>query len=298
MIHPLYRVRDWSTHFENSQSKKYRTISWVPLPNKHDGKSFRRLMRMPNGLTIYGAWVLIVQIASKCPTRGVLADSDGPLTADDISLKCDAPTELIADALRVLSSPAVGWLEVQSEHAGSTLLAHSEHATSALPAHSECTTLNRIEQKELNTPLPPKGGDADEDQTPDKQPVQRASADKPKPKRSKKLTKADLRDTATVLSWLKARSKKLDLDPEHHETRIRTLATAEGALRSDGPGFFEACMRNQRWEMLSDADLATGKRRLQEHDTSHLPGLVNQLSDKLAIGTIPGIDDAEGDDHE
>jgi len=57
-------------------------------------------------------------------------------------------------------------------------------------------------------------------------------------------------------------------------------------------------MRNQRWEMLSDADLDTGKRRLQEHDTSHLPGLVNQLSDKLAIGTIPGIDDMEGDSDE
>ncbi|MBI1348801.1 hypothetical protein GC163_21215 [bacterium] len=149
-----------------------------------------------------------------------------------------------------------------------------------------------------NTPLPPTGGDADEDQTPEQPPVQRAPADKPRPKRSKKLSKTELRDTPTVLAWLKTRSKKLRLDPDHHETRLRTLATAEGALRSDGPGFFEACMRNQRWEMLSDGDLATGKRRLQEHDTSHLPGLVNQLSNKLAISTIPGIDDAECDDDE
>lgn len=142
-----YRVRNWESHFENSQSRKYTTVSWVPMPNKHDGKSLRRLMKMPDGLALYGAWVLIVQVASKCPKRGILADDDGPLTAEDIALKCNASEEQIQHALNVLSSQEIGWIECERwEHAGSTLPVHSQHAGSTLGARWEHATLNRIEQ--------------------------------------------------------------------------------------------------------------------------------------------------------
>ena len=74
-----YRVRDWDQHFENSRSRDYKKLDWVPLPNKHDGKGYRRLIALENGPALFAAWVLIVQVASKCPQRGVLADEDGPL---------------------------------------------------------------------------------------------------------------------------------------------------------------------------------------------------------------------------
>ena len=84
------------------------------MPNKHDGKSYRRLMRRPDGLAIYAAWILIVQVASKCRPRGVLADDTGPLTADDLAIKTDGPAETFATAMEVLSSPDIGWLEALS----------------------------------------------------------------------------------------------------------------------------------------------------------------------------------------
>jgi hypothetical protein len=107
----LYVIRDWDKNFEVAQSKRAENLRWVPLPNKHDGKSFRRLIQMKNGPAIYGAWVLIVQVASKCPTRGVLADGDGPLTSDDIADKTLTDPKLIQSALDACCSKAIGWIE-------------------------------------------------------------------------------------------------------------------------------------------------------------------------------------------
>src|SRR5690349_20483359 len=78
-----YAIAQWDKLYENSQSRKVDKLRWVPMPNHHDGKGFRRLMMLPDAVEIYGAWALIVQVASKCPTRGVLLDADGPLLADD-----------------------------------------------------------------------------------------------------------------------------------------------------------------------------------------------------------------------
>lgn len=105
-----YAIRDWDSHFEKAQCRKVSEAKWVPMPVRHDGKSYRRLMLMDDGPAIFGAWVLIVQVAAKCPTRGVLADEDGPLTAEDLAIKTGAPMALFDKALGVLSSTKIGWM--------------------------------------------------------------------------------------------------------------------------------------------------------------------------------------------
>lgn len=119
----LYSIRDWNENFENAGSRKLKGAhGWVPIPTKHDGKSYRRLMMMPRGPEIYAAWILIIQVAAKCPTRGVLADQDGPLTEDDLSIKTSCPAELFSAALKVLASKEIGWLLVEPwERSGSTV---------------------------------------------------------------------------------------------------------------------------------------------------------------------------------
>jgi hypothetical protein len=140
---PLYRVRHWDTIFENSRSRSFKKLDWVPIPNKHDGKSYRRLIAMENGLAMYAAWLLIVQVASKCPQRGVLADEDGPLDASDLSFKTGVPADVFVQAFQVLSSPEIGWLAIDpSDHcqrADSALSASCQRADSAL-------SLNRTEE--------------------------------------------------------------------------------------------------------------------------------------------------------
>lgn len=110
----LYVIRDWELHYEKAQSRQVGRVSWVSLPVKHDGLGFRRLMTRPDGIGMYGAWVLIVQVAAKCTVRGRLADEKGkPLSAGDLSLKTGAPSSVFEDALNLFASEEIGWLEVK-----------------------------------------------------------------------------------------------------------------------------------------------------------------------------------------
>ncbi len=107
----VYRVRDWDVHFELAQGRKVKDLSWVPVPLKHDGLGFRRLMARRDGVELYGAWVLIVQIAAKCRTRGTLADERGPFGSQELSLKTGCPAEVFDRALQTLCSQDIGWVE-------------------------------------------------------------------------------------------------------------------------------------------------------------------------------------------
>lgn len=115
MTKPTYRIRDWKKHFETSESKKrVGALQWVAVPTKQDGKGRRRLLRLTDGPALFGAWNALLQIAARCPTRGTLADDDGPLDADDLSDKTDLPAELFDQLFDVLTdkSQRIMWLSV------------------------------------------------------------------------------------------------------------------------------------------------------------------------------------------
>lgn len=120
-----YRVHEWERVFENAGSRKVGSLSWVKVPNRHDSAGYRRLIAMKAGVSLYGAWVLIVQVASKMPRRGVLANENGPLDADDLAARTGAPAKVFDRAFSVLTDPKIGWLEAVATNAvgqaGSTL---------------------------------------------------------------------------------------------------------------------------------------------------------------------------------
>lgn len=108
-----YRIRGWDEHYETYESRRLkRALPWVAMSTKHDGKSFRRVMRLDPSGALYGAWCLIVQVAAKCPKRGTLADADGPLSALDIADKTDLSVETAGRALAAFSSEKIHWLEI------------------------------------------------------------------------------------------------------------------------------------------------------------------------------------------
>ncbi len=111
MAELTYRIKNWNETFEKSDTRKCKSMRWAAIPNKHDGKSFRRIAKLPNNTDVFTAWVLIVQLASKMPVRGVLADRDGPLTAEDMADKTGFPEEMFKAALPILAEPRIGWLE-------------------------------------------------------------------------------------------------------------------------------------------------------------------------------------------
>lgn len=71
----LYRIKEWDEHFENNRTRELKHMDWVPLPNKHDGDGYTELLSHPDGAAHFGAWVAIVQVASKCKPRGTLVRS-------------------------------------------------------------------------------------------------------------------------------------------------------------------------------------------------------------------------------
>lgn len=109
-LKPTYRIKEWDEHFETAESRKLKGTRWVPMPTKHDGKGYRRITQHNEAVAIFCAWNLIVQVASKMPTRGVLADSDGPLDAADLSAKTGFPSTIFETALPFLSSDSIGWI--------------------------------------------------------------------------------------------------------------------------------------------------------------------------------------------
>lgn len=111
MKKPIYRVKDWDKHFEKAQTRKCGRMTWVAVPNKHDGKSYRRLMRHERKAEIYSAWHLILQVASKCEPRGVLIDGENPLDAEDLADATGMEVEAFELAFDVLIEDRIGWLE-------------------------------------------------------------------------------------------------------------------------------------------------------------------------------------------
>jgi hypothetical protein len=158
----VYRIRDWAAHFEVAQTRKIKgDLSWVAIPCKHDGKSFRRLMRHKHGPQMYSAWVLILQVAAKCPERGVLADEDGPLSCEDLELKTGLPSAIFDEALKFLSSKEIGWMEADGDPIESTVLVASSTAvdwSGSTADDAPDTGHNRTEQDSTLQDIPANAG--------------------------------------------------------------------------------------------------------------------------------------------
>ena len=90
----VYIITDWAKRFEKAQTRKATSISWIAVPNKHDGKGYRRLCRLPRAAEIFAAWNLILQVASKQERRGILMDEDGPMTSEDLADMTGYPSEI------------------------------------------------------------------------------------------------------------------------------------------------------------------------------------------------------------
>lgn len=173
------RVRRWNESFENSESRKVRSTSYVPLPNKHDGKGYSRIANHQRSCHIFTGWILILQVASKCPERGLLVDEDGSLDVDDIAVMTRFDVSIFELAIPILVDPKVGWLEwvdtpgslqqngrtqdtIPVSPISSTPIPDNPGTSRHVPARPDMP--GRTEQKgtELNgtetTPLPPSPG--------------------------------------------------------------------------------------------------------------------------------------------
>lgn len=259
----VYRIRNWKGCFEVSQNGACKTWSWIAVPIKHDGKSFRRLMALPNGQAIYGAWILIAAVAAKCEPRGTLLDDGVPLTAEDLHFKTGAPEALFAEALEALKSDRIGWLElVELEHARASL----EHAQGSLELPDitgpDSTGHNKTPEPEsgdFSNPIPGKA-------EPQSGANGRSTAVHEGKSIFRKITTEDLRDDAVLLLWFEAalkRDKPVVKDSE--SDLLNVFAAAEHALGrgKKPPALFATVVGKRNWKVISAAEEARASDRIK-----------------------------------
>ncbi len=120
----LYKIRNWNSQFENNRTRDLKNLEWVPIPNSHDGDGFTDLLSRKNGMALFGAWILILELASKCNPRGVLIrDTHNPApgcgglpkphTPETIARVTRGQASVFEEAIPVLIE--IGWLEFEEQ---------------------------------------------------------------------------------------------------------------------------------------------------------------------------------------
>lgn len=112
----LYAVSEWERHFEKNRTKELKQMTWVPIPNKQDGDGYTELLDHPNGAAHFGAWVALIQVASKCTPRGTLLRDDRngvrrPHDPASLSRITRIPAAVFIEALPRLK--VIGWLSAE-----------------------------------------------------------------------------------------------------------------------------------------------------------------------------------------
>lgn len=109
-----YRIKDWDKIYENNRTRELKRLEWVPVPNRMDGLGYTELVDHPNGAAHFGAWIAIVEIASRQEIRGVLPSVRGN-TAIALARISRLPVQLFAEVLQRLAAPEIDWIEVTAQ---------------------------------------------------------------------------------------------------------------------------------------------------------------------------------------
>jgi len=105
-------------------------------------------MNRKDGPEVFAAWILLVQLASRCTTRGVLASSDGrAYEIADISVKTRAPERIFEKAIPLLVG--AGWITTDSPISAGQDDPSGESAD-ASGLFPDIGAANRIEKKRKN----------------------------------------------------------------------------------------------------------------------------------------------------
>jgi len=166
----VYRIRDWDEHFENNRSREIANTRWVPVPNKLDSHGYIELTMTEEdedpvaGAARFGAWMTMVQVASRCERRGTLTRNNGkPHTARTLAVHTRLPEAVFKDT--IAKCLELQWLEAVDDSDVSGVTAPNtppppEAAGGCQPERQPSDALQkegRNRKKEENTPPSPLG---------------------------------------------------------------------------------------------------------------------------------------------
>jgi uncharacterized phage protein (TIGR02220 family) len=110
MIKKLYAITDWDKLYETHQTKILKNLRWVPVKNNWDGDSYSELMAQPDASTMFAAFILLAEVASRCSPRGLLIRTDGtPHDSRSLASRTRANPEWFEQSFGYLTD-AAKWL--------------------------------------------------------------------------------------------------------------------------------------------------------------------------------------------
>lgn len=145
----LYKIRDWSRHFEVADSRKVDgPLKWVPVPTATDGYAFSALSLEKDKCELLAAWHLMLGIAAKRPKveRGQLSRDGHPLTPEDLEMITRFPARIFARAFEFFATERIGWLVAEAIGANQSELGLStpSEPSPAPSGHAPATGYDRI----------------------------------------------------------------------------------------------------------------------------------------------------------
>ena len=108
-----FRIKDWESRYEDSNTKKIKNLNFVLIPNKMDGLGFRLTSTQKDGADLFAAWILMMEVASHgIPShRGWLVRDGIALTPKLLSVMTGFKERIFKRAMEFFTSAPARWLE-------------------------------------------------------------------------------------------------------------------------------------------------------------------------------------------
>ena len=181
--HPkqAYRILKWDQRHENHESRKIAgALQWIRVPTSQASMGLQRLLALPDGVAVFGIYILLAELAGTMPVRGTLADEHGPLTLRDLEIRIRVKASRIKRAIEVLCSPGIAWFTMDAPGIspgscpGSSSGSSPASAVSLPEATASATPLeSRSTGSEAGSATPPRPGEtgAERDSKPRRDPA-------------------------------------------------------------------------------------------------------------------------------
>ena len=156
----VYRIRLWDEMFTNSESRKVKRPTWIPVGIDRDRRERRHLMKHGTaGVAAYGVLIRLAMIVARNDQDGVLHEEGHPMEVEDISDVAGVPYDDVKRALGLLVT--VGYLEKFQLDEQGNLTPYDPARTGLFNTPKECTGEPRTEaQTPAKTEPPAPPGDA------------------------------------------------------------------------------------------------------------------------------------------
>jgi hypothetical protein len=110
-----YYIVKWVERHSNAEQRRSGG-RWIVCPTAFDSLGYNRLVQTSAGVTAFGVYVALAELAGKLPTAaredtaGILANDQGALSLADLCMSIRMPRAVVASALNRLSDETIGWV--------------------------------------------------------------------------------------------------------------------------------------------------------------------------------------------